>query len=60
MFAEAKIAEIFCLADDFCKVFNNELRTRQLQDGKSHRNKPGRLMPMYDKIILRKKPWWSL
>ena len=43
MFTEAKITEIFCLADDFCKVFNQELRTRQLQDGKSHRNKPGRL-----------------
>ena len=43
MFTEAKITEIFCLADDFCKVFNQELRTRQLQDGKPHRNKPGRL-----------------
>ena len=43
MFTEAKITEIFCLADDFCKVFNLELRTRQLQDGRPHRNKPGRL-----------------
>ena len=43
MFTEAKITEIFCLADDFCKVFNQELRTRQLQDGRPHRNKPGRL-----------------
>ena len=43
MFTEAKITEIFCLADDFCKVFNRELQTRQLQDGKPHRNKPGRL-----------------
>ena len=34
MFTEAKITEIFCLADDFCKVFNLELRTRQLQDGR--------------------------
>ena len=43
MFTEAKITEIFCLADDFCKVFNKELRTRQLKDGRPHRNKPGRL-----------------
>ena len=43
MFTEAKITEIFCLADDFCKVFNQELRTHQLQDGRPHRNKPGRL-----------------
>ena len=33
MFTEDKITEIFCLADDFCKVFNQELRTRQLKDG---------------------------
>ena len=43
MFTEAKITEIFCLADDFCKVFNQELRTRQLKDVRPHRNKPGRL-----------------
>ena len=43
MFTEAKITEIFCLADDFCKVFNQELGTRQLQDARPHRNKPGRL-----------------
>ena len=43
MFTEAKITEIFCLADDFCKVFNRELQTRLLQEGKPHRNKPGRL-----------------
>ena len=43
MFTEDKITEIFCLADDFCKVFNEELRTRQLQDSRPHRNKPGRL-----------------
>ena len=40
MFTEAKITEIFCLADDFCKVFNQELRTRQLQDGRPHRKNP--------------------
>ena len=43
MFTEDKITEIFCLADDFCKVFNEELRTRQLQDSRPHRNNPGRL-----------------
>ena len=43
MFTETKITKIFCLADDFCKVFNQELKTYQRQDSRPHRNKPGRL-----------------
>ena len=43
MFTEVKITEIFCLANDFCKVFNQELRTRQFQDHNPHRNRSGRL-----------------
>ena len=43
MITEDKIAEMFCLADDFCKYFSTELIKHQLSDGKVHRNKPGRL-----------------
>ena len=53
MFAEVKITEIFCLADDFCKVFNKELRTRQFQEGRPHCNKPGRLSDSEVPLIFR-------
>lgn len=43
MITEAKITEIFCLADDFCKYFSSELRKRQISDRKAHSNKTGRL-----------------
>ena len=52
MFTESKVTEIFCVADDFCKVFNQELLTLQLQDGKPHRNKPGILSDSEEKTIL--------
>lgn len=43
MITESKITEIFCLADDFCKYFSSEMKKHQLNDGKVHRNKHGRL-----------------
>lgn len=43
MFTEDKITDIFCLADDFCKIFSAELKKSQIEDGKRHRNKPSKL-----------------
>lgn len=45
LITEDKITEIYCLADDFCKLFSNELRKRQFEDGttKKHRNKPNKM-----------------
>jgi hypothetical protein len=36
-----KITEIFCIADDFCKEFEQELKKHQIRDndGKHHRNR---------------------
>jgi hypothetical protein len=36
-----EITEIFCIADDFCKEFEQELKKHQIQDndGKHHRNR---------------------
>ena len=41
MLAKDKITEIFCIADDFCKEFNQEFKNHQLEptDGKKHRNR---------------------
>lgn len=45
MFTESKITEIFCMADDFCKLFSSEMKKHQIgaADGVKHRNKPNRL-----------------
>ena len=42
MLTNDKIIEIFCMADDFCKNFSQEIKKHQLQpkDGKKHRNRP--------------------
>lgn len=41
MLTKDKITEIFCIADDFCKEFNQEFKNYQLKptDGKKHRNR---------------------
>jgi hypothetical protein len=41
MLTKDKITEIFCIADDFCKEFNQEVKNHQLEptDGKKHRNR---------------------
>ena len=43
MFSEAKVTEIYCLADDFCKEFakyqENHMFSCSQKNGK-HRNKP--------------------
>lgn len=43
MLSDGKITEIFCMADDFCKYFNETVKKHTLEDGKKHRNKPNRL-----------------
>ena len=46
MFSEAKVTEIYCLADDFCKEFAKYQENHMLptfhKSGK-HRNKPNRM-----------------
>ena len=46
MFSEAKVTEIYCLADDFCKEFakyqEKHMFSTSSKDGK-HRNKPNRM-----------------
>ena len=41
MLSEGKITEIYCMADDFCKFFNETVKkhTLQVSDGKRHRDK---------------------
>jgi len=41
MLTNDKIIEIFCMADDFCKLFSQEIKKHQLSlnDGKKHRNR---------------------
>jgi hypothetical protein len=36
-----KITEIFCIADDFCREFAEEVKKHRLKsnDGKTHRNR---------------------
>lgn len=45
MLSDGKITEIFCMADDFCKFFNETVKRHTLEenDGKKHRNKPNKL-----------------
>ena len=46
MFSEAKVTEIYCLADDFCKEFSKyqekHMFSTSPKKGK-HRNKPNRM-----------------
>lgn len=37
MISDDKVTEIFCLADDFCKIFHQTLKTHQLQEPKTKR-----------------------
>ena len=46
MFSEAKVTEIYCLADDFCKEFARNQENYMLKYTKKnakHRNKPNRM-----------------
>ena len=45
MLSDDKLTEIYCMADDFCKFFDETVRKHsfQVSDGKRHRNKPNRM-----------------
>ena len=43
MLSTDKITEIYCMADDFCKIFDETVKRHSVSDGKKHRNKPNRL-----------------
>ena len=49
MLSRDKITEIFCIADDFCKEFDSNMKEMALKaDGKKHRNSShGRVSPCY-------------
>ena len=42
MITEAKVTEIFCIADDFCKEFDKEIKKNALPQGKTDVNAPKR------------------
>ena len=43
MLSDSKVIDIFYMADDFCKFFNETVKKHSIEDGKKHRNKPSRL-----------------
>ena len=53
MFSEAKVTEIYCLADDFCKEFALRQKKYMLEDkNRKHRNKPNRMSDAEIVVIL--------
>lgn len=44
MFSEAKVTEIYCMADDFCKEFALQQEKYMVKESNhNHRNKPNRM-----------------
>ena len=53
MFSEAKVTEIFCMADDFCKEFAKTQEKYMVEDkNHKHRNKPNRMSDAEIMVIL--------
>lgn len=53
MFSEAKVAEIYCMADDFFKEFAIQQETYMIKDtSHKHRNKPNRMSAAEIMVIL--------
>ena len=53
MFSEAKVTEIYCIADDFCKEFALQQEKYMIEDKKTrHRNKPNRMSDAEIMVIL--------
>ena len=53
MFSEAKVREIYCMADDFCKEFAKVQEKYMVEDRKhKHRNKPNRMSDAEIMVIL--------
>ena len=65
MLSDGKITEIFCLAEDFCKFFNNTVKKHSLESKlfindiqlitKIKSNMKNCLMSVSDKVYLRKR-----
>ena len=53
MFSEAKVTEIYCMADDFCKEFAKVQEKYMMEDkNHKHRNKPNRMSDAEIMVIL--------
>ena len=53
MFSEAKVTEIYCMADDFCKEFSKVQEKYIFEDkNRKHRNKPKRMSDAEIMVIL--------
>ncbi len=53
MFSESKVAEIYCMADDFCKKFTLQQEKYMIEDNKArHRNNPNRMSDVGIMVIL--------
>ena len=53
MFSEAKVTEIYCMADDFCKKFAKAQSEYMIEDkNHKHRNKPNRMSDAEIMVIL--------
>ena len=53
MFSEAKVTEIYCMADDFCKEFAKTQEKYMVKDkNHKHRNKPNRMSDAEIMVIL--------
>ena len=53
MFSEAKVTEIYCMADDFCKEFAEVQGKYMVEDrNHRHRNKPNRMSDAEIMVIL--------
>ena len=53
MFSEAKVTEIYCMSDDFCKEFAKVPERYIVEDGNhKHWNKPNRMSDVKIMVIL--------
>lgn len=53
MFSKAKVTEIYCMADDFCKEFTLQQKKYMVEDKTyKHRNKPNRMNDAEIMVIL--------
>ncbi len=53
MFSEAKVTEIYCMADDFCKEFTLQQEKFMVEDKScKHRNKSNRMSDAEIMVIL--------
>ena len=54
MFPEGKVAEVYCMADDFCKELAKVQRKYMIEDkSRRHRNEPSRMGDAEIIVILK-------